>query len=37
VTPQTRYTRSGDVYIAYQLLGEGHTNIVEYTGNMTHL
>ncbi len=35
--PQTQYTRSGDVYIAYQLMGEGPINIVVYTGYMTHL
>ncbi len=37
MAPQTQYARSGDVYIAYQSLGEGPINIVVYTGYMTHL
>jgi class 3 adenylate cyclase len=28
VTPETRYTRSGDVHIAYQVLGEGAVDVV---------
>ncbi len=37
MAPQTQYARSGDVYIAYQLLGEGPINIVVCSGYMTHL
>ena len=28
VTPETRYTRAGDVHIAYQVLGEGPVDVV---------
>ena len=26
--PQTRYAKSGDIYIAYQVFGEGPLNVV---------
>ena len=35
--PQTRYALSGDVHIAYQVLGEGHRDIVFVPGAMSHL
>jgi DNA-binding SARP family transcriptional activator/pimeloyl-ACP methyl ester carboxylesterase len=35
--PQTRYALSGDVHIAYQVLGEGPPDIVFVPGAMSHL
>jgi pimeloyl-ACP methyl ester carboxylesterase len=35
VIPQTRYTRSGDVHLAYQVLGEGSLDLV-YIPAFTH-
>jgi pimeloyl-ACP methyl ester carboxylesterase/class 3 adenylate cyclase len=37
VEPQTRYARSGDVNIAYQVLGEGPFDLVFVPGYVTHL
>src|SRR6267378_4560979 len=36
-TPQTRYTRSGDVNIAYQVIGEGPLDLVYVMGWVTNL
>ena len=35
--PQTRYAQSGDVSIAYQVLGDGPLNIVHIPGLVSHL
>ena len=35
--PETRFTRSGDVDIAYQIFGEGERDIVMTMGWVTHL
>ena len=35
--PQTRYAQSGEIRIAYQVLGEGHRDIVFVPGAMSHL
>jgi len=35
--PQTRYTKSGDVHIAYQVLGNGPLDIVLVPGFVSHL
>jgi pimeloyl-ACP methyl ester carboxylesterase len=35
--PQTRYARSGDVHIAYQVFGEGDLDIVLVPGYVTHI
>jgi DNA-binding SARP family transcriptional activator/pimeloyl-ACP methyl ester carboxylesterase len=35
--PQTRYAQSAEVRIAYQVLGEGHRDIVFVPGAMSHL
>ena len=35
--PQTRYARSGDVHIAYQVFGEGDLDIVMVPGYVTHI
>ena len=37
VRPQTKYTRSGDVNIAYQVLGEGPRDLVFVMGWVSHL
>jgi pimeloyl-ACP methyl ester carboxylesterase len=37
VEPQTRYARSGDVNIAYQVLGDGPFDLVFVPGYVTHL
>jgi pimeloyl-ACP methyl ester carboxylesterase len=37
VEPQTRYARSGDVNIAYQVLGDGPFDLVYVPGYVTHL
>ena len=35
--PETQYARNGDVWIAYQVWGEGHVDLVLVPGYMTHL
>jgi pimeloyl-ACP methyl ester carboxylesterase len=35
--PETRYARSGDVHIAYQLLGDGRFDLVFVPGYITHM
>jgi DNA-binding SARP family transcriptional activator/pimeloyl-ACP methyl ester carboxylesterase len=35
--PQTRYAQNGDIHIAYQVLGEGDSDIVFVPGAMSHL
>src|SRR6516165_3282568 len=35
--PTTRYVRSGDLHIAYQVTGEGPVDLVEVLGATTHL
>jgi hypothetical protein len=35
--PETRYARSGDVSIAYQVLGEGPFDVVHVQGFVTHV
>ncbi|HXY27098.1 MAG TPA: alpha/beta hydrolase, partial [Acidimicrobiales bacterium] len=35
--PETRYARSGDVHIAYQVLGEGPGDVVFVPGLLSHL
>ena len=37
VTPRTRYARSGEFSIAYQVLGEGELDLVYVPGYMSHL
>ncbi|NIW86533.1 MAG: adenylate/guanylate cyclase domain-containing protein, partial [Gammaproteobacteria bacterium] len=37
VRPKTRYARSGDVHIAYQVFGEGEIDIVCIPGFVTNL
>jgi class 3 adenylate cyclase len=37
VTPETRYAKSGDVHIAYQVLGKGPIDLVFISGWITHL
>jgi class 3 adenylate cyclase len=37
VRPKTRYARSGDVNIAYQVLGDGPTDLVVAIGAISHL
>jgi class 3 adenylate cyclase len=37
MTPETRYAKSGDVHIAYQVAGEGPVDLVFVTGWITHL
>ncbi len=37
MTPETRYARSGDVHIAYQVFGEGELDLVIVPGFFTHL
>jgi class 3 adenylate cyclase len=36
-TPETRYARSGDVMIAYQVLGEGPFDVVFAPGSVSHV
>lgn len=36
-TPETRYAKSGDVHIAYQVMGEGPFDLVFAPGYVTHL
>ena len=35
--PETRYARSGDVHIAYQVFGEGELDLVLVPGFVTHV
>lgn len=35
--PETRYAKSGDVHIAYQVLGEGPLDLVLVPGFVSHL
>src|SRR6266542_6967133 len=35
--PQTRYAKSGDVHIAYQVIGEGSIDLVFVPGWITHV
>ena len=35
--PETRYAENGDIHIAYQVLGEGESDIVFVPGAMSHL
>src|SRR5919206_2677324 len=37
MTPETRYARSGDVHIAYQVVGEGPLDLVFAPGWVTHV
>ena len=37
MTPETRYARSGDVNIAYQVIGEGPLDLVYVMGWVTNL
>ena len=37
VRPETRYARSGDVNIAYQVVGEGPLDLVLVSGFVSHL
>jgi class 3 adenylate cyclase len=37
MTPETRYAKSGDVHIAYQVAGEGPVDLVFVAGWITHL
>ena len=35
--PETRYAKSGDTYIAYQIMGEGPLDLVFVPGFVSHL
>ena len=37
MTPETRYAKSGDVHIAYQMVGEGPMDLVLIPGLFTHV
>ena len=37
MTPETRYAKSGDVHIAYQVTGSGPLDVVLVPGFMSHL
>src|SRR5947207_15537036 len=37
MTPQTRFTRSGNVHIAYQVVGEGPLDLVFVAGWVSHV
>ena len=37
LSPQTRYARNGDVYIAYQVIGEGLVDLLLVPGGFTHI
>jgi class 3 adenylate cyclase len=37
MTPETRYAKSGDVHIAYQVIGEGPVDLVFVPGWITHV
>src|SRR5690242_14283743 len=36
-TPETNYAKSGDTYIAYQVMGDGPVDLVFVPGFITHL
>ena len=36
-TPETRYTKSGDIHIAYQVTGKGPLDLVYVPGFVSHL
>jgi hypothetical protein len=36
-TPETRYAKSGDLHIAYQVLGEGPIDLVIVPGWVSHV
>jgi hypothetical protein len=36
-TPETRYARSGDLHIAYQVIGDGPFDVVESPGWISHM
>ena len=36
-TPETRYTKSGDIHIAYQVIGKGPLYLVYVPGFVSHL
>jgi hypothetical protein len=37
VTPETKYAKSGDVHIAYQVLGQGPIDLIFIPGWVTHV
>jgi pimeloyl-ACP methyl ester carboxylesterase len=37
VPPETKYARSGDVHIAYQVFGEGELDVVIVPGFVSHI
>jgi hypothetical protein len=37
VTAETRYAKSGDVHIAYQVIGDGPVDLVFVSGWITHV
>ena len=37
MVPKTRYTKSGDVHIAYQVVGDGHRDLVYLPGIFAHI
>ena len=37
VVPETKYVKSGDVHIAYQVLGQGPIDLIFIPGWVTHL
>jgi pimeloyl-ACP methyl ester carboxylesterase len=37
VTPETKYTKSGDLYIAYQVVGEGQVDLIFVHGWISHI
>ena len=37
MTPRTKYARSGDVSIAYQVLGDGPIDLIQVPGSISHL
>jgi hypothetical protein len=36
-TPETRYARSGDVAVAYQVIGKGPFDVVFAPGSVSHV
>jgi hypothetical protein len=37
VSPETKYAKSGDIHIAYQVIGEGTLDLVFAPGWITHV
>ena len=37
MTPETKYAKSGDVHIAYQVIGDGPVDLVFVPGWITHV